>query len=41
MILDKEQTEQIINDLNRKATKEELEFWRNAIKNAKKIVKKS
>ena len=35
--LTKEQTKQLINDINRKPTKEELEFCRSAVKDSKKI----
>lgn len=35
--LTKEQTRQLVDDINRNPTKEELSFWKNAIEDSKKI----
>jgi len=39
--LNEEQREQLVRDLNSKTSENELAFWRQAIKNAKKIKQKN
>lgn len=35
--LDKEQTEQLVKDINKKTSKKDLKFWKDAIKQSKNI----
>ena len=37
IILNKEQTKQFLKDINRQPTTKELEFWMQALKDAKEI----